>query len=239
MTPPSQNVPGYSEDLESGHSHDCRELGITHYLDLHEDIKDTADQVRDGLYDFISTDLDFADDVDRILGRLGLNRQDYQGLLVTLSYIQMLLEKSKLSEEERKAFWMPIAQCYVRVQAVLKERIVALEQRELIGVGTKLRIPVQVMRGARTGDLLLIAELPEFQYALQHISRDNPSHPPHTYRVPITHIEFKRDYMHGLLPEIKARLEAGTTMELPIKVVSVYPNMPTYAEIDAEAFLGQ
>lgn len=160
---------------------------------------------------------------------------DYQGLLGTLSHIQSLLRASKLSEDERIAFWTPLAECYARVQATLKERILPLEQRELIKMGETVRVPVQVRGGRFAGRIMLSAELPAFKYALERINHDNPSH---RYRDDLHSISFREDYVGGLSRQVKDRLKEGT-MELPIKVVYAHPGMLTIAEIDVPAFLGE
>lgn len=229
----TQNLPSYTENLERGHSYDCKTLEVTHYPDLHSGIRDTADRVRDGLYTLMDTDVDFADRARGILEHLGLNGTNYQGLLCTLSHIQSLLRASKLSEDERIAFWTPIAQCYARVQATLKERILPLEQRELIKMGETVRVPVQVRRFH--GRIMLSAELPAFRYALELTNRSNPSN---RYRDDLHYISFRYDYVSGLPREVKDRLEKGT-MELPIKVVYAERSMLTIAEIDVPAFLGE
>lgn len=181
----------------------------------------------------MDTDVDFADGATRTLEHLNLNGTAYQGLLASLSRIQSLLQASKLSEEQRIAFWTPIAQCYARVQTTLEERILPLEQRELIKMGETVRVPVQVRWGGFAGRIMLSAELPAFKYVLERINHDDPSH---SYRDDIHSISFREDYVAGLSREVKDRLKEGT-MELPIKVVYAHPGMLTIAEIDVPAFL--
>lgn len=234
MTPPPQESVTYRSDLEHGHSRECKTLRVAQHPDLRSDIEATAASVRDGLYGLMETDVNFADRATAVIESLNLGRTDYQQLLATLSHVQSLLRSSKLGEEERMAFWAPIAECYARVQATLKDRIVPLEKRELVQLDKTVNIPVHVSFDSRyIIGFNVTTALPPLKYALERINHDNPSH---RYREALGSMSFRDGYLGQLPIEVRNRLRAGA-MELPVKVVSESNGTLTFIEIDIPAFL--
>lgn len=230
----AQQTPTYTSNLERGHSRECQNLSVAYYPDLQTDIGSLASQVQESLYGLMDKDVRMADTVTAILDHTHLGRESYQSLLANLTHIQSLLRSSKLTEEERVAFWAPIAECYVRVQTILEERIIPLENRELIQLNKTVNLPVNVQLDCRfRRGFYISTDLPLFKYALERINHDNPSH---RYREPLASMSFSDGYLDQLPAKVVNRLQSGK-MELPLKVVSEGSGMITIVEIDIPAFL--
>lgn len=219
-------VPGLETDLREGHSLDCKDLIVGYYRDLYEEISSTVEKVRESLHEWVvDADEDFADVIESHLPK-GIRFGKNSALLRTLASVQGHTRISRLSDDEKRRFWAPIAECYCKVQAALTERIVPLEDRELVKWGDTIEVPVQI------GTNRIFTRFDRFQYALQRFT-DSGSE----YRDDLGYLEFAEGYLHGLSSEVRMKLASEKITHLPLKIVSVEYGMITLAEIDEEVFM--
>jgi hypothetical protein len=163
---------------------------------------------------------------------LDLDGVKYEVLLERLADIQNRLKDSRLSKEDRIAFWTPIAECYVRVQNVLREKILPLKERKLIRVGDTITLSVRIECGLYGRFLFHDVELPRFEYALERTNFASGE----CYLDQISCLDFLPDYGIDLPDRVKEHFIEGT-MDLPLKVVSEAQGQITAVEIDIPAFL--
>ncbi len=223
-------APTLTTNITEGHSRDCKHLDVEYYRDLFKDITTTIAQIRESLYEYMDSDIDFVDKVDAILSYALHGHTNFQNITYTASRIQELLNASQLSPAEREQLWQPIAQCYQRVQEALDQRIIPLEERELIGYGDLVAVPVRTFPlssriGAHTA-------FPRFKFALRRHRRGDGE----MFRDDLTSLTLRDRYLETLPDSITSKLPRKGTIDLPLRIVYVEYGMITAAEIDEEAF---
>ncbi|MBT4917194.1 hypothetical protein HON58_02030 [Candidatus Peregrinibacteria bacterium] len=226
----SIQAPTLETNLEEGHSSDCKHLDFKYYGDLYEDIKGTISQTREALLEFMDDDIDSVDALDSSLQYALQWSNNYEQLVYKVSGIQSLVRSSNLSEAQKLAIWTPIAECYQRVQTALNERIIPLDERELLKYGDTVVVPVRIFPcmsriGANTA-------FSRFKYALERHTDSG-----RTFRDSLTDLSFRDDYLRNLSPDVQRKLPREGTIDLPLKIVSVEYGMLTIVEIDEEAFM--
>ncbi len=214
-------------------STDCAKLTLGYYPDLLEQIQEVTTQVENSLYDFLDEegeeflDPDFAEYVTGSLFHLShrWKNADFRELVFRVDNIQSKLRYSRLNEEQREAFWQPIAECYTSVQAALKERIIPYEDRELIKIGGTVLLPFKIWGG------YLIPNIPRFKYKVEK-SKDGEAT---GKEGPLVLVEFEKDHLSSLPPNVSNKLYR-IKGDLPVKIVSYDTHMRVIVEIDVEKF---
>ena len=223
-------APQLETNIEIGHSLECKNLDIRYYQDLFRDIQDTVRQVREMLNELVDSDVEFAVIVDSVLNQCLQGHDKFYKLIPTANRLQELIRKSELDDGEKGKIWQPIAECYKRVQVALTEKIIPIDQRELIAYGDTITLPVELYRlpAGRIGSLVT---LPKFKYALLRHTRDGGA-----YRDSISRLNFRDNYLSSLPESTREKFPGDGIIKLPLKIVSVEYGMLTIVELDEEAF---
>ncbi len=217
----------YSSNLDDGHSKDCMDLQLVENPDLFYDIKNTIEEIRGNLTTLLKGHIDFARRIDALLDYIDLRLpiSNHRLLLSNLVQIQDMIKESDLDEGERAGLWTPFIACYIRVQSVLQERILPLNQRQLLKAGDSIELAVDVTKNRQTGKFILTPEIPKFTFVIQ--GEDGNRHA-------LFEARFSTAYAKNLPPEFESWLKDGIHY-LPLKVIST-EGVTAIVDIDMEAF---
>lgn len=218
-------APTLETNLQEGHSSECRGLDVDYYPDLYSDIAGAVTQTREVLLALMDDDIDSIDKIDSSLADVLSAGKKYRDLLGRVSAIQSCIRLSQLTATQKLAIWTPIAECYQKVQAVLRERMMPLEQRKLVREGDTIVVPVRLSaKGTRIHSILF----PRYTYAYE-LSRGFV--PLEREALNIIHAE--TGYQQKITWRALDALSLNNNL-VPFKVTLLYRDQVT-VKIDAEA----
>lgn len=219
---PELQTPTLETSLLEGHSAECENIQLYEVRDLLEIIQATAQQAREALDELMESDLEFAGHADFLLDQNLHQFARIKNALLTLDDLQRSLNASELTQEEKEAFWIPIAKCYAQVQATLTKIITPFEDRENLKIGQTLSVPVRAWptRGSRRG-IGMTTQFSRFKYRIGSRA--------------VGYFEFTDRHLTIIPDHLKRRLIQEEELDIPIKIISAERGMLTIAEIDIAA----
>jgi hypothetical protein len=185
----------------------------------------------------------------RVKGAISFSRRpkdsgrdrNFGDIINLLTSIQGHLTTSDLSEDDRLAFWTPIAECYSKVRAALVEHLRPLEERRLLTLGDTIILESTI---SLSGNDFIVPKFDRYQFAIEN---PDPGEGAELSRVSFATVSY--GYICKLPANVIAKLETcfrtggprTGIMDLPLKVVTVgldIHDLPFVAfEIDEAAFL--